>query len=86
MKERERLRGLLESEVPYLRPFPSESNFLLCEVEAGRDAGAIRDTLAREHGIMIRHYSQPELCRYIRVSVGKPEHTDKLIAALKALV
>jgi histidinol-phosphate aminotransferase len=34
---------------------------------------------------MVRHYSKKELSGYIRISVGKPEHTDALVAALKAI-
>lgn len=41
MQERERLFKLLK-EVPYLNPFPSYSNFILCEVRAGRDAKELK--------------------------------------------
>ncbi len=51
----------------------------------GRDAKAVKDALAQQHGIMVRHYAKKELSGYIRVSVGRPEHTDKLIEALKSL-
>uniref|UniRef100_A0A0E0CQH0 histidinol-phosphate transaminase n=1 Tax=Oryza meridionalis TaxID=40149 RepID=A0A0E0CQH0_9ORYZ len=36
-------------------------------------------------GVMIRHYDKKELKGYIRISVGKPEHTDALMKGLKAL-
>ncbi|KAG0475764.1 hypothetical protein HPP92_015450 [Vanilla planifolia] len=39
--ERERLYKLLE-EVPYLKPFPSFSNFILCEVTSGKDAKKLK--------------------------------------------
>uniref|UniRef100_A0A1D1ZZ84 histidinol-phosphate transaminase n=1 Tax=Auxenochlorella protothecoides TaxID=3075 RepID=A0A1D1ZZ84_AUXPR len=83
--ERERLSAALLEQVPYLRPFPSHANFLLCRVTDGRDAAALRERLAREYGVMIRHYSTPDLQDCVRISVGKQEHTDKLIAALVAL-
>lgn len=51
----------------------------------GRDAKSVKDALASRHGIMVRHYAKPELSGYIRVSVGKPEHTDALVAALAAM-
>lgn len=50
----------------------------------GRDAKAIKDGLAQA-GIMVRHYAKPELSGYIRISVGKPEQTDLLMAALHKL-
>ena len=83
--ERERLSKLLETEIDWLTPFPSRANFVLCAVSAGRDAGAIRDRLAQEHGIMVRHYAKKELSGFIRISVGRPEHSDRLVEALRVL-
>lgn len=82
--ERERLYSLLK-EVPYLEPYPSHSNFILCKVKPTHDAKTIRDRLAKEHGVMIRHYAKKELSGFIRISVGKPEQTDALMAAIKKL-
>lgn len=36
-------------------------------------------------GVMIRHYDKKELNGYVRVSVGKPEHTDILMKCLRKL-
>lgn len=36
VQERERLFSLLK-EVPYLNPYPSYSNFILCNVTSGKD-------------------------------------------------
>ncbi|KAK7315485.1 hypothetical protein VNO77_34035 [Canavalia gladiata] len=83
LKERERLFDLLK-EVPFLRPFPSHSNFILCEVTSGVDAKKLKEDLA-QMGVMIRHYDKKELKGYVRVSVGKPEHTDALMKCLKRL-
>ena len=33
--------------------------------------------------VQVRHYAKASLSNYIRVSVGKPEHTDKLEAVLR---
>lgn len=82
--ERERLfQGL--AAIPFLEPNPSHANFVLCKVTDGRDASALKRSLAQDHGVMVRHYSTKELNGYIRISVGKPEHTDKLLAALQQL-
>ncbi|KAL7132968.1 hypothetical protein ABFS83_12G110600 [Erythranthe nasuta] len=83
VQERERLFKLLK-EVPFLNPYPSYSNFILCEVTSGRDAKKLKEDLAKT-GVMIRHYSNKELAGYVRVSVGKPEHTDALMESLKRL-
>jgi histidinol-phosphate aminotransferase len=83
LQERERLFNLLKG-IPYLKPFPSHANFILCEVTSGKDAKKIKEDLAKM-GVMIRHYDKKELKGYIRISVGKPEHTDALMEGFKAL-
>ncbi|CAN6253579.1 unnamed protein product [Urochloa humidicola] len=83
LQERERLFDLLKG-IPFLKPFPSHSNFILCEVTSGKDAKKIKEDLAKM-GVMIRHYDKKELKGYIRISVGKPEHTDALMKGLNAL-
>jgi len=82
LKERERLAQLL-SEQHWLRPYPSDANFILCEVR-GTSALGVRDRL-RERGVLTRHFDAPGLRNCIRISVGKPEHTDRLIAGLKEI-
>lgn len=37
------------------------------------------------YGVMVRHYDKPELSGYVRISVGKPEHTDALIDAMQEI-
>ncbi len=77
--ERERLRERL-ADLPWLQPFPSQANFLLCEVR-GVAASDVRDRL-RERGILVRYLDMPALRNCLRFSVGKPEHTDRLLEAL----
>ena len=80
--ERERLFGRL-GELPFHRPIPSEANFVLCSVEKG-DARSIHEALAGK-GIFIRHFDNPLLEHYLRISVGRPEDTDALIEALREI-
>ncbi|MBN1249967.1 MAG: aminotransferase class I/II-fold pyridoxal phosphate-dependent enzyme, partial [Anaerolineae bacterium] len=75
------LTGL--ASVPYLRPYPSQSNFILCQV-LGRDAAALKLALEGE-GILIRYYRTPRLSDHVRFTVGKPEQTDAVLAALAGL-
>jgi len=82
IKERSRLYQKL-SELHFLKPVPSSANFILCEVIRGR-ASDIQDALERK-GILVRYYNTPLLNNYIRISVGKPEHTEKVIQALHEL-
>jgi histidinol-phosphate aminotransferase len=47
VKERERLFGLLQG-VPFLKPYPSAANFILCDVKESHDAKAIKVRVAQE--------------------------------------
>jgi histidinol-phosphate aminotransferase len=38
-----------------------------------------------DRGIMVRHYGDPQLRDHLRISVGKPEDTGRLLAALEAI-
>ncbi len=78
--ERSRLHELLTT-IPYLQPYPSQANFILCKV-VGRDALALKHALDAE-GILVRYFNKPGLREHIRVSVGRPNDTDTLIAALR---
>jgi histidinol-phosphate aminotransferase len=80
--ERRRLTALLET-ISYLRPQPSEANFVLCRV-VGRNAKEIKQALERQ-GILVRYYNKPGLDNCIRISVGRPEQTDRLIEALREI-
>jgi histidinol-phosphate aminotransferase len=80
--ERARLYREL-SAVPFLRPYPSRANFVLCRV-AGRDARELKAALAAR-GILVRHYAKPGLENCIRVSAGRPEQTDALLDALRRI-
>ena len=81
--ERTRLFTALQG-ISYLKPYPTQSNFILCQV-TGRDAAELKARLAQEHGIFIRYFNKPGLRDHIRISVGRPQDTDALIEALKKL-
>jgi len=78
--ERERLFAELEK-LKWLKPFPSQANFIFCSVLNGK-ANELQQKLQRK-GILVRYFDKPMLRNSIRISVGKPEHTDALIKALR---
>lgn len=80
--ERERLFSKLRA-LGTLDPIPSRSNFILCRVLRG-SAREIKLALEKR-GIFIRYFDTPYLQNTIRISVGRPEHTDALIEALEAI-
>ncbi|MDP2954691.1 MAG: aminotransferase class I/II-fold pyridoxal phosphate-dependent enzyme [Chloroflexota bacterium] len=101
LTERERLYGLLSNffrenmtddeqssvAVDLLRGLsspvlPSRANFLLCRL--GSRANEVKESLERK-GIFVRYFNTPRMLDYIRITVGKPEHTDALIEALKEI-
>jgi histidinol-phosphate aminotransferase len=79
VQERERLYDELRR-IPYLRPYPSHSNFVLNRVLDG-DAAALKGRLERR-GILVRYYRTPGLQDCIRISVGKPEQNVHVLQAL----
>ena len=81
--ERTRLFSALQS-IPYLKPYPTQSNFILCQV-TGRDAAELKARLVQEYGVFIRYFNKPGLRDAIRISVGRAQDTDVLIEALKSL-
>jgi len=80
--ERERLFTKLKR-LKWLRPFPSRANFILCALLKG-EATELRQKL-EDRGILVRYFDQPRLENCLRISVGKPEHTDALIKALQEI-
>jgi histidinol-phosphate aminotransferase len=80
--ERERLLTELRN-LKWLKPFPSQANFIFCSVVNG-NASQIQERLLKK-GILVRYFDIPLLKNAIRISVGKPEHTDALIKALQEI-
>jgi histidinol-phosphate aminotransferase len=81
--ERDRLLGELKK-LEWLEPLPSRANFIFCHVLKGQ-AKEIQQKL-EDRGILIRYFDLPLLQNSLRISVGKPEHTDALIKVLKEIV
>ncbi len=80
--EKERMFGELKK-LPWLKPFPSQANFIFCTVLKG-SARELHQKLQKK-GVLIRYFDKPLLRNGIRISVGKPEHTDALIKTLRKL-
>lgn len=81
--ERRRLFSRLKKEISWLIPYPSQGNFILCRVIDG-NAATIHQEL-RKRGIFVRYFNTPELKHCLRITVGRPENTDALIAALREI-
>lgn len=83
VEERKRMIGLLEG-ITGIQVWPSQANFILCRLPEGRGQ-EIFEGLCRR-GIFLRYFNTPQLRDYVRASVGLPEETDQVVAALTELV
>jgi histidinol-phosphate aminotransferase len=81
VRERERLASRLEE--LGLEVFPSDANFMLVRVPNARE---IHRRLAEEYRIVTRDRSaMPRLADCLRITVGRPDETDRLCSALKEM-
>jgi len=78
--ERDRLYEELKK-IEWLKPLPSKANFIFCHVLNGT-AKQIYEGLM-DRSIIIRYAGNHLLKDCIRIGVGKPEHTDILIKAIR---
>ena len=68
--------------VPGVKPYPSQANFLLFELQQA-DPKAVFDSVLRR-GVLIRDVTAyPRLARCLRVSVGSEEQNQAFLAALR---
>ncbi|MCX6018097.1 MAG: histidinol-phosphate transaminase [Chloroflexi bacterium] len=90
--ERQRMSAAL-ARMGWLTPFPSETNFVLFHIDEHAPwrsqpelpLGKELKLKLEKHGVLVRFFDKPGLRDCIRISVGKPEHTDALIHALENL-
>jgi histidinol-phosphate aminotransferase len=82
LEERERLFGELKK-LPFVRPYPSAGNYILCEI-SGIAARDVRDRF-RQRGILTRYFDSPGLRNCIRISIGTARDTDRVLEALQEI-
>lgn len=96
--EKEVMMGEL-SKFSWLSILPSKSNFFLVKVgnpessndndsssppKMKRTAHELWSNL-RRLGILVRYFGKPPLSEYVRISAGRPQETQQLVAALRIL-
>ncbi len=82
IEERSRLFSALEK-IQWLKVYPSRANYILCRVLKGEAKDLYNKLQAK--GILVRYFDQAPIKDCVRISVGKPEHTDALIKVLKQI-
>lgn len=78
--ERNRLQAALESNTGIKRVLPSDANFLFVECV---NAEAMYGQLLA-HGVQVRSFSDPRICNYLRIGIGRPAENRALRAALES--
>ncbi|WP_217475174.1 histidinol-phosphate transaminase [Stutzerimonas stutzeri] len=62
---------------------PSAANFIFAR-HRQQDAARLAASL-REQGIIVRHFKQPRIDQFLRITIGAPEQNQALLDALKGL-
>ena len=71
------------SQIAWLQPYPSQTNFILCRVK-GHQAAEVKQKLT-DHGILVRYYNSTGLTDHLRFSIGTPEQMNRLTNVLQHL-
>jgi len=79
IEERDRMARAL-GRIEGIRSWPSEGNFVLVEAADGSPRRLYDHLVSR--GILVRTYAHGRLTHAVRISAGRPEHTNALVAAV----
>jgi len=79
IKEREKLFSEMRK-MPSVISIPSSTNFILFEIR-GRSAEDVFDSFF-ERGVLLRHFGDPRLKRFTRVTVGTPQENEIFLRIL----
>lgn len=60
---------------------PSHTNFIWCVPPPPLTARAVLEKL-RNFGILVRHFSQPKIDRFLRITIGTDEQMDEILSHL----
>ncbi|APW40608.1 histidinol-phosphate transaminase [Rhodoferax koreense] len=63
---------------------PSQANFVFAR-HPSHDAAGLAARL-RERGVLVRHFRQPRIAQYLRISIGTPQQCDALLQALSEIL
>lgn len=80
--ERERLTGELEQ--LGFEVLPSAANFVFARHPDHAGSDLARGL--REQGIIVRHFNKPRISAFLRITIGTPQQSNALLAALPALL
>ncbi len=61
---------------------PSAANFIFAR-HPRHDDGAELAAALREEGVIVRHFKQPRIDQFLRITIGSPEQNQALLDALR---
>ncbi|MCU7879055.1 MAG: histidinol-phosphate transaminase [Candidatus Thiodiazotropha sp. (ex Lucinoma borealis)] len=82
MESREQLNAELQA--LGFQVLPSAANFVFAH-HPKLDALTIAAKL-RSEGVIVRHFKQPRVDHYLRITIGTPKHNERLIEVLKRII
>jgi len=63
---------------------PSKANFIFAT--SGKISGEEYFTKLRKYNIIVRHFGNPKICDYVRITIGTPEEMQALVEATAELL
>ena len=63
---------------------PSKTNFVFAKTDR-MDGGVLYQKL-KEKGILVRHFTNPRICQYNRITIGTPQQMQALVNTLKEVL
>lgn len=70
-------------EIPGLKLYPSQANYLMARLENGMGAGELTERLVNRHSILIKDLSGKTGGAYVRLAIRNREDNDRLLGALR---
>ena len=63
---------------------PSAANFLFAK-HPDIDGGVLYETL-KKRGILVRHFTKPRICQYVRITIGTQAQMDTFLSVVKDII
>ncbi len=63
---------------------PSQANFIFARKPGWE--GKLLATALRERAILVRHFNQPRIADFLRISIGTEEQCERLVSALDSIL
>ncbi len=83
VEDREAMFSALE-EVDGVKPWPSQGNYILCQLDGPEKAGEMVSQLAGK-GIFVRNFGSDRLTDCFRVAIGTPDENEAFLNAVREI-